>query len=232
MPAPSPLSRFSTALVAFVVASAMAFAAPAAAQYGGGGSGDMTFFVSPVRVPVDQTFIGFGTGCDDGDEVQISIDGVPGVLATTIAGPPGGNFSVSDVPLPDGLMAGDDHEVRATCENGDSLTFTITLVCPSGDDPVAGDCEDGSDGVVGGSGPTTTTTTTTTPGSGDGSGGTSGGSNPSNGSDGGTGGSPPLAFTGAAFTGWLLQGAMTLVGLGALIVVAARRRLSDDASVA
>ena len=50
--------------------------------------------------------------------------------------------------------------------------------------------------------------------------------------DGGTDGSPPLAFTGAAFTGWLLQGAMTLVGLGVLIVVAARRRLSDDASVA
>lgn len=228
MSARTPVPLLSAALAAIVVAATV-FAAPAAAQYGGGG-GTMTFFVSPVRVPVDQTFTGFGTGCDDGDEVEISIDGVPGVLATTTAAPPNGTFSAPGIGVPDGLFAGDDHDVRATCENGDTLTFTITLVCPSGDDPVDGACEDGSDGIAGGVGPTTTTTTTTTttpdP---DDAGGTTGGSGP----DGsGTDGSPPLAFTGAAFTGWLLQVSMTLVGLGVLIVVAARRRLNDDASVA
>ena len=229
MSARTPLPRLSAALAA-IVAAATVFAAPAAAQYGGGG-GTMTFFVSPVRVPVDQTFTGFGTGCDDGDEVEISIDGVPGVLATTTAAPPGGTFSAPGIPVPDGLLAGDDHDVRATCENGDTLTFTITLVCPSGDDPVDGSCEDGSDGIAGGTGPTTTTTTTTTTPD-DGSGGTTGGSGPDGSDpDGGTDGSPPLAFTGAAFTGWLLQASMTLVGFGVLIVVAARRRLNDDASV-
>ena len=187
----------------------------------------MTFFVTPVRVPVDQPFSGFGTGCDDGDEVDISIDGVPGVLATVTAGPPDGTFAATDVALPDGLFAGDDHDVRATCENGDSLTFTITLVCPSGDDPVDGSCEDGSDGTVGGQGPTTTTTTGPTTTTTDGSGGTSGGSPAQGGDD-----SPPLAFTGAAVTGWLLQASVTLVGLGVLIVVVARRRLNDAASVA
>lgn len=219
-PWPSVVGLLARLAVGFV-ALGTALAGPAAAQYGGGG-GTMTFFVSPVRVPIDQTFLGFGTGCADGESVDITIDGVPGVLASTTAGAPSGSFTVTNVALPTGLQAGDNHDVRATCQSGDSLAFTITLVCPSGDDPVAGSCEDGSDGVVGGVPPTTTTA----PGSGSGS----GGSSPGTGGGGGADDSPPLAFTGAAFTGVLLQGAVTLVGLGGLIVLAARRRVSDDAS--
>ena len=128
MPVRPRLPRISAALAVVVVAFATALAAPAGAQYGGGG-GTMTFFVSPVRVPVDQTFTGFGTGCVDGDEVEISIEGVPGVLATTTAGPPDGTFSAADIPLPDGLLAGSDHDVRDLV-SGDVVSQTVneTLV--------------------------------------------------------------------------------------------------------
>ena len=119
----------------------------------------------------------------------------------------------------------------------------MTLVCPSGDDPVAGSCEDGSDGIVGGAGPTTTTTstsTTTVPddapstttlpdgsdvttGIGDGdspSGGSPSGGNPSGGSDSDGG----LAFTGAGFSELLVQFGVSLFAVGFVLVMVARRR--------
>jgi len=234
-------SSWIGAIVAALLFLLALLATPVSAQYGGGSG--MTFFVTPVRVPIDQAFSGFGTGCDAGSTVEITIDGVPGLVATSVADASDGTFSAVDITVPDGLAAGTDQGVRATC-NAESTVATITLVCPSGDDPVDGSCEDGSDGITGGVGPTTTSTTpdgsgTTTGGSSptSGSSDTTGGSDPADGSAGTTGGSgggdsPPLAFTGAAFTGRLLQGAVTLMGLGALLMVMAKRRASDVASAA
>ena len=103
-----------------------------------------------------------------------------------------------------------------------------TLLCPSGDLPVDGDCEDGSDGITGGVGPTTTTTTTPTPNPGDGDGGDGGstsGGTPDDDSSGGTGGgTPDLAITGASFAERLVQLGVTLFALGFLFVLTARRR--------
>ncbi len=191
-------------------------AGPAGAQYGGG----IQVFVDPVRVPIDQTFDVFGRDCAPGSTVVISIDGVPGTIGTTTA-TAGGFFSIQDLPLPDGLSAGTDHDVRATCD-AQTATAMITLVCPSGDDPVDGSCEDGSGGIVGGPGPTTTTTTpggatTTVPAGG---GGTSGGGT----SGGGSGG---LAVTGATFVEQIAQVGVTLFGAGVMLVMIARRRREE-----
>lgn len=205
-------------------------AGPASAQYGGGGT---QVFLDQVRVPVDQPFGVFGRDCPAGSTVEITIDGVPGILATTTASA-NGFYTASGIPLPDGLTAGSDYVVRATC-SGNTATALMTLVCPSGDDPVGGSCEDGSDGIVGGVGPTTTTTTTTVPGGGGtttttvpgGGGNTSGGGgdDSSPGSSGGSGSDGDgLAFTGAAFSEILVQIGVSLFALGFVLVILARRR--------
>lgn len=216
---PRGLAAIAAALIALIVG----LAGPAQAQYGGGG---ITFFPDP-RVPIDQTFSVFGSGCAAGSTVEISIDGIPGVLATTTASA-AGNYAIADIDLPPGLIAGTDLDVRATC-GSETTTGITTLLCPSGDLPVDGDCEDGSDGIVGGSGPTTTTTTTPTPNPGDGSGddgGSTSGGTPDDGSSGGSSGgsSPDLAITGASFSELLVQLGVTLFALGFVFVLAARRR--------
>ena len=108
-------------------------AGPASAQYGGGGT---QVFLDQVRVPVDQPFGVFGRDCPAGSTVEITIDGVPGILATTTASA-NGFYTASGIPLPDGLTAGTDYVVRATC-GPNTATALMTLVCPSGDDPVGG----------------------------------------------------------------------------------------------
>ncbi len=208
-----PISRTLAALLA-AAALTLGFAAPATAQYGGGG---VSVFVSPARLPVDQTFDVFGQNCAAAATVEITIDGVPGVLATGVADS-GGFYTVTDVVLPDGLLAGTDQTVRATC-GPESGTAVLTLVCHNGDDPVDGSCDDGSGGVVGGPGPTTTTTV---PG-----GGTSGGETGSN--TGSTGG-PSLAITGATHAEFFVQVAVTLLGLGVFLVVVTKRRRDPAAS--
>jgi hypothetical protein len=201
---------FSRTLAALLTAAALTlgFTAPASAQYGGAG---VSVFVSPARLPVDQTFDVFGQNCAAGATVEITIDGVAGVLATEVADA-GGFYAVNDIVLPDGLLAGTDQTVRATC-GPETGTAVLTLVCHSGDDPVDGSCEDGSAGVVGGPGPTTTTTV---PG-----GGTSGSGTGSN--TGSTDGQS-LAITGASHAQFFVQLAVTLLGLGVFLVVITKRR--------
>lgn len=221
-------SKRLVALSAAVAAAILGLAGPAHAQYGDGG---LDFFTDP-RVPIGDTFSVFGSGCAAGQTVEISIDGVPGVVATTTASA-AGNYSASEIDLPLGLIAGAEVDVRATC-GPDTATALMTLLCHDGDLPVDGECDDGSDGVVGGVGPTTTTTTvvpdpadggSTTGGEG---GGTTGGGTPTDGSDGSTGGDgspgPDLAITGASFTEILVQASVTLFAVGFLLILVARRR--------
>ncbi|MEM9466178.1 MAG: hypothetical protein AAGA90_12450 [Actinomycetota bacterium] len=214
---------------AALAAAIVGLAAPAHAQYGGGG---ITFFTDP-RVPIDDTFSVFGSGCAAGETVVITIDGVPGTVATTTASA-AGNYSISDIDLPLGLIAGDDYDVRATC-GPETATAIMTLLCHDGELPVDGNCLDGSDGTVGGVGPTTTTTTVAPDD--DGSGGTTGGvpgddtSSDGSGGSSGDGSSPALAITGASFTELLVQSAVTLFAVGFLLVLVARRRRTEPASL-
>jgi len=190
-------------------------ASPLAAQYGGV---DNSLFVDP-RIPLDQTINGFGTGCAAGATVEITIDGVPGVLTTTIA-TADGNYSIVGLPLPDGLLAGEDYTVRASCGAVES-TALITVLCYDGNLPVGGECQDGSDGTSGGTPPTTTTTTTTTtqPGG-------------SDGGDGGDGSAPPdLAVTGLSYGEYLLPAAASLLAGGWFLILVARRRDDDSTYV-
>ena len=103
--------RGVSVVVAALAALIVGVAGPAHAQYGGGG---ITFFPDP-RVPIGQTLSVFGSGCAAGSTVEISIDGVPGVLATTTASA-AGNYAIAAIELPDGLVAGTDLDMRATCE--------------------------------------------------------------------------------------------------------------------
>lgn len=218
-------SQRLVAFVAAVAATVVGLAGPASAQYGDGG---LEFFTDP-RVPIGDTFSVFGSGCAAGETVEISIDGVAGVVATTTASA-AGNYSISDIDLPLGLVAGTDVVVRATC-GSKTATALMTLLCHDGQLPVDGECTDGSDGIVGGVGPTTTTTVAPDPtdgGSTTGDDGGDGSGTPTDGSDGSTGtdGSPgpDLAITGASFTQILVQAAVTLFAIGVLLVLAARRR--------
>ncbi|MEO0495106.1 MAG: hypothetical protein AAF081_17000 [Actinomycetota bacterium] len=224
-------------LVAVVLAALGALlllAGPAGAQYGGGG---INLFVDS-RVPIDETFSVAGQNCPAGSTVEITIDGVAGVLATTTASASGA-FSIADIELPGGLTAGTTYTVRSTC-GVSAATALMTLVCHDGADPVDGSCEDGSDGIVGGVGPTTTTTTTpisgggdgntttTTPGGGgDTTGGSGGDGSSSSGSNPGGSGGDDLAFTGASFSELLVQIGVSLFALGFVLVILARRRPVD-----
>lgn len=218
-PASAP-STFRRLLVAVAVAAvALLTAPPVAAQYGGG----VDLFVDPTRVEIDGTFSYFGTNCPAGSTVTITIDGIPGVLATTVAFGDG-SYAGADVAMPAGVVAGQDYTVRGSC-GGTSDTAVIRAVCNGGTDPVAGACPDGQ--TVGGQDPTATTTTT--PGSGSGGADGSGGSTGADGGD-GTGSNPDLAVTGASFAEQIAQVGITLVALGALIVLAAGRRRGRTAA--
>ena len=229
MPRNRIVPRVVVASIAALGALLFGIAGPAHAQYGGGG---ITFFADP-RVPINDTFSVFGSGCAAGETVEISIDEVPGVLATITASA-AGNYSIADIDLPLGMIAGTDHDVRAACGT-ETATALMTLLCHDGELPVDGECLDGSDGTVGGVGPTTTTTTTPNPGNSDGDGGSTtggvpGGDTSSGGSSGGrTSDTPSLAITGASFTELLVQGAVTLFAAGFLLVLVARRRRLDVA---
>ena len=226
-------TRRILAVTIAAVVMVLGLAAPAHAQYGDDG---IDFFTDP-RVPIGDTFSVFGSGCAAGSIVEITIDGMPGVIATTTASA-AGNYSISGIDLPLGLVAGTEHDVRATC-GPETATALMTLLCHDGELPVDGECDDGSDGIVGGVPPTTTTTVAPNPGSGD-DGGTTGGTpgdstdddtpnGSSNGSSGGDGSSPALAITGASLTEILVQVAVTLFAAGFLLVLAARRRRPEAA---
>jgi hypothetical protein len=187
--------------------------APASAQYGG----TPTLFVDPVQVEIDSTFDAVGFNCPGASEVTITIDGISGILGTTIAADDN-SYAADGIDMPDGVVAGQEYDVRATCAGG-SATFRITAVCNGGSLPVNGVCPDGR--TVGGAdpNPSTTTTTTTAPG------GTTGGSGGTSGSD-----DTILAVTGASFVEQAVQIGATLVALGAILVLfTARRREPTEA---
>lgn len=213
-------------VTAFVV---LASAGPAAGQYGGA----VDVLVDPVRVEVDGTFEYIGTACPAASTVTITIDGVPGVVDTTVAADDS-SFAGTGATLPDDAVPGQDLVVRASC-GGESDTTVIRVVCNDGNDPVDGECPGGD--VVGGGDPTTTTTPgggstqdggSQDDGSQDGStqdGGTPG---PGNGSSdqGDPGGDADLAVTGASFVERALRVGVTLVALGAIVVLLATTRRS------
>ncbi len=188
-------------------------AAPAAAQYGGGG---IQVFVDPVRVPVDQTFDVFGRDCAAGSTVTITIDGFPSTVATGTASA-GGFYTVDAVVLPDGFTPGNNHDVRATC-GSQTATALITIVCSDGNDPVDGSCDNAAGGGTAGIVPTTTEAAPA------GGGATGTGTGTSSSSEDG------LAFTGAAFTQRIIQVGVTLFGVGLMLVVIARRRGEETAA--
>jgi hypothetical protein len=204
----APTLRRSLVALVFATAAFLT-SSPAGAQYGGG----VDLFVDPARVPIDGTFDYFGSNCPAGSTVTITIDGIPGVVDSTVAFDDS-SYAGNDVGLPAGVVAGLDYTVRASC-GGDSDTAVIRAVCNGGTDPVDGACPDGQ--TVGGQDPTATTTTI--PGSGgDGVPGSSGGT----GGNGGT--TPDLAVTGASFVEQTVQIGITLISLGALLLLFTGKR--------
>lgn len=205
-------------LIALVVAAAtMASSPPAGAQYGGG----VDLFVDPTRVEIDGTFDYFGSSCPSGSTVTITIDGIAGVLDTTTAFDDS-SYAGADVAMPDGVVAGLDYTVRASC-GGTSDTAVIRAICNGGTDPIDGRCPDGE--TVGGQDPTATTTTTTPGSGGSGGNGDSGGTDDSGTTTGTTTGTnPDLAVTGASFAERAAQIGITLIALGAILVLVTTRR--------
>lgn len=209
--------RLATLLL-LAYAMTLGLAAPAAAQYGG----TPTLFVDPVRVPIEGTFDAFGFNCPGASVVTITIDGFPGILATTIANDDS-SYAAPAIPMPPGVIAGQDYVVRATCAGG-SATFTITAVCNDGSDPVDGECPD--DRTVGGQpdGPTTSSP----PGAGPDD--PAAGPGDTTGPDGqGTGGSN-LAFTGAGPVATFVRVGVTLLAVGGVLILIAQRRRPDTAA--
>lgn len=203
-------------LVALLLAATVLLnSSPASAQYGGG----VDLFVDPTRVPIDGTFDYFGSSCPAGSTVTITIDGFPGILDSTVAFDDT-SYAGRDVGMPPGVVAGQDYTVRASC-GGNSDTAVIRAVCNDGTDPVDGTCPDGR--TIGGQDPTSPTTTTPGSGGDGGSGGT-----------GGTGGSagpgPGLAVTGASFVEQAVQIGITLIALGAILLLVTGRRRERTAA--
>ncbi|MEZ5243783.1 MAG: hypothetical protein R2707_01700 [Acidimicrobiales bacterium] len=215
-PTPATVRRLVVAL--FVAGAAILTASPASAQYGGA----VDLFVDPTRVEIDGTFDYFGSNCPAGSTVSITIDGIPGVLATTIAFDDS-SYAGTAVAMPSGVVAGQDYTVRASCA-GNSDTAVIRAVCNGGTDPVDGACPDGQ--TVGGQDPTATTTTTPGSGGNGGTGGTGGddATGGNGGSGGGAGSSPDLAVTGARFAEQAVRIGITLVAFGAIVLLAATTR--------
>ena len=215
-----PFSLARTAAACIVAAAVLVLAGPAGAQYGGGAN----LTVDPIEVEIDGEFGYFGTGCPSGATVEITIVGITGVLDTTVA-VDDSSYAGVGVAMPDGVVAGTDYRVEATCDGIVNWT-TITAVCNGGDLPTDGACPDGQ--TVGGQDPPATTTTTT-PGQ---TGGSGGGDDSAGSDDGGTiqdgGTDPDLAVTGATFAERALQLGATLVAVGAIVVLVARRRDDDS----
>ena len=222
-PSPRPRRRNRRRLFASVAIAALASSPTlAGAQYGGGAY----LTVNPVEVEIDGVFSYFGTQCAGGSTVVITLDGFPDILDTTIA-EDDSSYTGFDVGLPDGVIAGTQYTVRATCGPDENFAV-ITAVCNGGTLPVAGECPDGQ--TVGGQDPpgttTTTTTSTTVPGGSGGTGGTTG-SDGDGGSGSTTGTNPDLAVTGATFAERAAQIGATLVAAGAFVVLIARRRTDE-----
>jgi LPXTG-motif cell wall-anchored protein len=97
------------------------FAAPAAAQYGGG--------VTPPQVRPGGSVNVFGDGCPPGAEVTIAIAPAAGgaaVVTTTTTADDDGRFEMS-VAIPEGTPAG-QYTVTATCGGQVVLQETITVL--------------------------------------------------------------------------------------------------------
>ncbi|MEM7141900.1 MAG: hypothetical protein AAF548_12800 [Actinomycetota bacterium] len=195
---------------------------PAGAQYGGGAN----LIVDPVEVPIDGTFDYLGDGCPAGSTVEITVDGFPAILDTTIANDDS-TYVGFTVDMPDGVVAGTVYRVEANC-GGVTNFANITAVCNDGSLPIDNACPDGQ--TVGGEDPPPTSSTTSTiPGQGgSGNGGTSGG-----GDDGSPGGGdqPALAVTGASMVEQIATVGATLVAFGAILVLLTGRRRDDAPTV-
>ncbi len=202
----SPRRRVAVACVA--LGMLIGLATPAAAQYGGA----PPLIVDPVRVPVDGNFDAFGLNCPGASTVTITIDGFPGTLATGIAADDSA-YTINNIAMPAGVIAGNDYVVVATCAGGSS-NFTITAVCNNGDDPVNGSCTSGNTVGGGGSDP--------------GPGGSPESTVPG-GSDNGSGNSSNLAVTGASSIEQFVTVGATLVAAGfVLVLLTGRRREADQ----
>ena len=203
--------------MAAIVALMTEGALPADAQYGDGG---VTIVTEP-RVAVGDTFSVFGNGCDAGETVEISIDGRSDVLGAAAASP-GGGYSFADITLPSGVVAGTDHEIRATCR-AQTNTALMTVLCRDGSMPVDGACPDVVDRTISGIEPAAAAGVIPAPTSErGGDAGTSGDDPPATSAD----SSDPatLAITGASFSELATKGAVTLIAVGIVLVRAAQRR--------
>lgn len=219
--APRRAVRSVVGVLAGIIAVSTAFlVAPAGAQYGAG----PTIFVDPVLVEIDGEFDAVGFNCPGATMAVITIDGFPDMLGEALANDDN-SYSVPQLDMPDGVLAGEDYTVRVTCD-GRTATTTITATCNDGTLPVDGACPDGL--LVGGQPDPVVSTTTTTPGatptttpsdSGTTSGNTPGGGNNS---------SPNLAVTGASFAEQAAQIGVTLVAFGAILVLVTARRRNED----
>lgn len=156
----------------------------------------VTLIVDPIRVPEGSPIHGLGLGCAGGTTVTITLVD-PSTVLTTVTAEDDSGYQFDGVALPPGLTLGAEYEVTASCPGSDPPTpQIITVVCASGDDPDAeGLCPGGASQVP----PTTTIVT------------------------GSTTVDDPLAFTGAN-TVVMVQSALSLIGLGALLMVVGRRR--------
>lgn len=191
--------------LAAVASTAVVLAAPAAAQYS-----NSALVVDPIRVPHGTVFSGTGLGCSVHAPVDISIDGIPGVLVT-VTPADDGSFVFGPVDLPASTVPGQDYTVRADCRNTDdtplTLSAAITVVCPDGSDPVGGICPGATTPTT--TPPTTTLSQVTT---------TVSTSNTNEG---------PLAYTGAGHALTLARFGIGLVAVGGLLMAATRRRHTD-----
>lgn len=193
--------------VAAVAMTVAVLAAPAGAQYS-----NSALVVDPIRVPYGTVFSGTGLGCSVHAPVDISIDGIPGVLVT-VTPADDGSFVFGPVDLPASTVPGQDYTVRADCRNTDdtplTLSAAVTVVCPDGTDPVGGVCPGATTPTT--TPPTTTLSQVTT---------TVATSNTNEG---------PLAYTGAGHAVALARVAVGLIAVGGILVAATRRRHADRA---
>lgn len=213
--APRAVLATLAGLVAF---SSVLLAGPAGAQYGSGPS----IFVDPVLVEIDGDFDAVGFNCPGATMVVITIDGFPDMLGEAPANDDN-SYGVPQLDMPDGVVAGEEYTVRATCD-GRTATTTITATCNDGSLPTSGSCPDGL--VVGGQ-PDPVVSTTTTPGAVPTTTPSDSGTTSRNTPD-GDNSSPTLAVTGASFAEQAAQVGITLVAFGAILVLLTSRRRNND----
>ena len=119
-------------LISIVIAIAT-MAAPAAAQYGGGGG----FIIDPNEVLPGESVSFLGTGCEPGDQVVFTIPSLGLDLGSTTADNTAeGNFFLGNVVIPESTPPG-VYDVHATC--GDTnLVSSLTVLEPTGVSPGGG----------------------------------------------------------------------------------------------